>query len=75
MVPLPRGLSLRESMIYGTAGFTAALSLDALRRHGLTPSDGEIVVSGASGGVGSIARHGGSAGRPRCSAQVGPRRG
>jgi len=55
VVPLPNGLSLRESMIYGTAGFTAALSLDALLRHGITPGDGEIVVTGASGGVGSIA--------------------
>ena len=55
VVPLPRGLTLRESMIYGTAGFTAALSLDALLRHGVTPDDGEIVVTGASGGVGSIA--------------------
>jgi putative YhdH/YhfP family quinone oxidoreductase len=55
VVPLPRGLSLRESMIYGTAGFTAALSLGALLQHGVTPSEGEIVVTGASGGVGSIA--------------------
>jgi putative YhdH/YhfP family quinone oxidoreductase len=55
VVPLPKGLSLRETMIYGTAGFTAALSLGALLRHGVTPSDGEIVVTGASGGVGSIA--------------------
>ncbi len=55
IVPLPTGLSLRESMIYGTAGFTAALSLDALLRHGVTPEQGEIVVTGASGGVGSIA--------------------
>jgi acrylyl-CoA reductase (NADPH) len=55
VVPLPEGLSLRESMIYGTAGFTAALSLDALLRHGVAPDQGEIVVTGASGGVGSIA--------------------
>jgi putative YhdH/YhfP family quinone oxidoreductase len=55
VVPLPSGLSLRESMIYGTAGFTAALSLDALQRHGVTPDQGEVVVTGASGGVGSIA--------------------
>ncbi len=55
VVPLPKGLSLRESMIYGTAGFTAALSLAALLRHGTTPDQGEIVVTGASGGVGSIA--------------------
>ncbi len=55
VVPLPKGLSLSESMTYGTAGFTAALSLDALLRHGVTPDQGEIVVTGASGGVGSIA--------------------
>jgi putative YhdH/YhfP family quinone oxidoreductase len=55
VVPLPSGLTMRESMIYGTAGFTAALSLDALQRHGVTPGQGEVVVTGASGGVGSIA--------------------
>lgn len=55
VVPLPSGLSLRETMIYGTAGFTAGLSLDALQRHGVTPDQGEIVVTGSSGGVGSVA--------------------
>jgi putative YhdH/YhfP family quinone oxidoreductase len=54
VVPLPAGLSLRESMIYGTAGFTAALSREALERHGVGPSQGEVVVTGASGGVGAI---------------------
>lgn len=54
-VLLPEGLSLRESMIYGTAGFTAGLSVAALIRNGVTPSQGKIAVSGASGGVGSIA--------------------
>lgn len=54
-VPLPENLSLRESMIYGTAGFTAALSVDKLLKSGLKPNDGEILVTGASGGVGSSA--------------------
>ena len=54
VVPLPEGLSMRESMILGTAGFTAALSVEALLRGGVTPPSGEIVVTGASGGVGSI---------------------
>ena len=54
-VPLPENLSLRESMIYGTAGFTAALSIDKLLKSGLKPEDGEILVTGASGGVGSLA--------------------
>lgn len=55
IVPLPPGLTLRESMIYGTAGFTAALSLLKLEAHGLSPVDGEVLVTGASGGVGSMA--------------------
>ncbi len=55
VVPLPPGLSLRESMIYGTAGFTAALCLDALIAHGISADRGEVVVTGASGGVGSLA--------------------
>ncbi|SFW88433.1 YhdH/YhfP family quinone oxidoreductase [Chitinophaga sancti] len=55
LVRLPQGLSLRESMIYGTAGFTAALSVQALLKTGVQPADGKIVVTGASGGVGSIA--------------------
>src|SRR5436305_9419533 len=55
VVPLPSGLTLRQSMIYGTAGFTAAQSVNALLRHGLKPGDGDVVVTGASGGVGSIA--------------------
>jgi putative YhdH/YhfP family quinone oxidoreductase len=54
-VPLPAGLTLRESMIYGTAGFTAALSIMALVENGLTPAAGEILVSGATGGVGGLA--------------------
>jgi len=54
-VPLPKGLSLRESMALGTAGFTAALSVLKLEQAGLQPADGEILVTGATGGVGSIA--------------------
>lgn len=55
VVPLPEGLSLREAMILGTAGVTAGIGIDALVRHGVTPDRGEVVVSGASGGVGSVA--------------------
>lgn len=55
VVPLPQGLTLRESMCYGTAGFTAALSVYQLVKHDITPDKGEILVSGATGGVGSIA--------------------
>jgi len=55
IVRLPEGLSLRESMIYGTAGFTAALSVQAILKHGVKPKDGMIAVSGATGGVGSVA--------------------
>jgi putative YhdH/YhfP family quinone oxidoreductase len=54
-VPLPAGLSLRESMILGTAGFTAALSVFKLAQAGVQPGDGEILVTGATGGVGSLA--------------------
>lgn len=55
VVPRPEGLSLRDAMIYGTAGFTAALCRAALEEHQVQPADGEIVVTGASGGVGGIA--------------------
>ena len=54
VVPLPKGLTLKESMIYGTAGFTAGLSVFSLT-HTVKPEDGEILVTGATGGVGSIA--------------------
>jgi acrylyl-CoA reductase (NADPH) len=54
-IPLPAGLTLRESMALGTAGFTAALSLFQMVRNGQTPEMGPIVVTGATGGVGSIA--------------------
>lgn len=55
LVPLPAGLTLRESMIYGTAGFTAALCVHRLQKAEVGPEQGEIVVTGATGGVGSIA--------------------
>jgi alcohol dehydrogenase len=55
VVPLPDGLTLRQSMIYGTAGFTAGLSVSALEGHGITPDQGQILVTGATGGVGSLA--------------------
>lgn len=55
IVKLPKGLSLKESMIYGTAGFTAALSVYKLVNSGVKPEDGDILVTGATGGVGSTA--------------------
>ena len=54
-VPLPKGLSLEESMILGTAGFTAALSVHKLEAHGMRPEGGSVLVTGATGGVGSVA--------------------
>lgn len=55
IVPLPEGLSFKEAMVYGTAGFTAALSVHRLEESGLTPEKGKVLVTGATGGVGSIA--------------------
>jgi acrylyl-CoA reductase (NADPH) len=55
IVPLPAGLSLREAMIYGTAGFTAAQCVSAIEHHGIGPGRGPVVVTGATGGVGSTA--------------------
>jgi acrylyl-CoA reductase (NADPH) len=55
VVPLPPGLSAREAMAIGTAGFTAAMSVAALEERGLEPTDGPVLVTGASGGVGSTA--------------------
>lgn len=55
VVPLPDGLTLREAMIMGTAGFTAALSVMRLEENGLRPDKGHVLVAGASGGVGSVA--------------------
>ncbi|WP_028579921.1 YhdH/YhfP family quinone oxidoreductase [Desulfogranum japonicum] len=55
VVKLPEKLSLRESMIYGTAGFTAALSCYKLIQNGVQPENGPVLVTGATGGVGSVA--------------------
>jgi acrylyl-CoA reductase (NADPH) len=55
LVPLPDGLSAHHAMAIGTAGYTAMLALMALERHGLTPDRGPAVVTGATGGVGSVA--------------------
>lgn len=55
VVPLPQGLSTREAATIGTAGFTAMLSVMALERNGLKPAQGPVLVTGATGGVGSIA--------------------
>ena len=55
VVRLPKNLTLRESMVYGTAGFTASLSVYRLIDYGITPDMGNVLVSGATGGVGSIA--------------------
>ena len=54
-LPLPSGLSLRESMILGTAGFTAALCIHKLEEFGMCPDDGPVLVTGSTGGVGSVA--------------------
>ncbi|GIW98728.1 MAG: oxidoreductase [Pirellulaceae bacterium] len=54
VVPLPSGLTLREAMVLGTAGFTAAQCVLALRRNEVFPESGRVVVTGASGGVGSL---------------------
>ncbi|MBC8316731.1 MAG: YhdH/YhfP family quinone oxidoreductase [Desulfobulbaceae bacterium] len=54
IVPCPAGLSLHESMIFGTAGFTAAQSVLKVIEHGVKPEDGRILVTGATGGVGSV---------------------
>ena len=55
LVPLPEGLSLEQSMAIGTAGFTAMLAVIALEEQGVGPEKGEVVVTGAAGGVGSVA--------------------
>ncbi|NTU86091.1 MAG: oxidoreductase [Chloroflexales bacterium] len=55
LVPLPEGISLKQAMAVGTAGFTAMLCVQALERHGLGPTEREVVVTGAAGGVGSMA--------------------
>src|SRR5712671_3174509 len=55
LVRLPEGMSARDAMAIGTAGFTAMLAVLALEKHGLAPKDGAMIVSGAAGGVGSVA--------------------
>lgn len=55
LVPLPQGLTTRQAMAVGTAGFTAMLAVLALEDHGLTPDKGPMLVTGAAGGVGSVA--------------------
>ena len=55
LVPLPEGLTTRQAMAVGTAGFTAMLAVMALEDHGMTPDQGEVLVTGAAGGVGSVA--------------------
>jgi acrylyl-CoA reductase (NADPH) len=55
LVPLPEGLTLRQCMAVGTAGFTAMLAVMDLEAHGLKPGDGPVLVTGAAGGVGSVA--------------------
>ena len=55
LVPRPEGLSLKQAMAIGTAGFTAMLAVQALEDHGATAGSGEVLVTGAAGGVGSVA--------------------
>ncbi len=55
LTPLPQGMSFEQAMTIGTAGFTAMLCVDALLTHGVKPEQGEVLVTGASGGVGSTA--------------------
>jgi acrylyl-CoA reductase (NADPH) len=55
LVRLPESMTTRDAMAIGTAGYTAMLSVLALEKHGLTPKDGPVVVTGAAGGVGSVA--------------------
>src|SRR6188768_3741001 len=55
LVPVPSGMTGREAMAIGTAGYTAMLAVMALERHGITPDRGPVVVTGAAGGVGSVA--------------------
>ena len=55
VVPLPQGMSTADAMAIGTAGFTAALAIMRMEQNGLKPANGPVVVTGASGGVGSVA--------------------
>ncbi len=55
LIPLPKNFTPRQAMMIGTAGYTAMLCVMALQKHGVTPAAGEVLVTGATGGVGSIA--------------------
>ena len=55
LIPLPSAFTTRQAMAIGTAGYTASLCVDALLQHGVSPDQGEILVTGATGGVGTIA--------------------
>ena len=55
LVPLPQGMSARDAMAIGTAGYTAMLAVIALERHGVTPDKGPVIVTGGAGGLGSVA--------------------
>ena len=55
LIPLPKGFTAKQALAIGTAGYTAMLCVIALQKHGLKPSDGEVLVTGAAGGVGSFA--------------------
>src|SRR5690606_10712764 len=55
LVPLPEAMTAQEAMAVGTAGYTAMLCVMALERHGISPDRGPVVVTGAAGGVGSVA--------------------
>ena len=55
LIPLPSGLSAKQAMGVGTAGYTAMLCVMALENHGITPADGPVIVTGANGGVGTVA--------------------
>src|SRR6266853_739377 len=55
VVPMPKGLDLFEAMALGTAGFTAALAVERMEHEGLKPANGPVIVTGATGGVGSVA--------------------
>jgi len=55
LIPLPKGFTARQSMSIGTAGYTAMLCVMALERHGVKPDSGDVLVTGANGGVGSFA--------------------
>jgi len=55
LIPLPKGFTAKQALAIGTAGYTAMLCVMALQKHGLKPTDGEVLVTGAAGGVGSFA--------------------